>query len=218
MGDPVIDSLTQQTAARFFGRVSELRPLNFAQEEMLTIKSVLGSEDATILSGSGANKSSLAARIAEGYSIIHFATHGLVNSENPEFSTLLLSSNSALNQDGLLKSAEIAELQLKGETVFLSACETASGTQYRGEGVYSLARSFLAAGASDVVATLWNVDDRSTVEITSVFYETLHNQSSATDALAEAQRSMIKSPRRLYRHPYFWSPFVHIGGGVKAHR
>ena len=212
VGDPIIDSLTQQTAALYFGHFSELRPLNFAREEMLTIKSIFGSDDITTLSGSGADKQSLTSRVADDYSLIHFATHGLVNSENPEFSTLLLTANPALNQDGLLKAAEIAKLRLDGATVFLSACETASGTQYRGEGVYSLARSFLAAGAKEVIATLWNVDDRSTVDMTRAFYEVLHNQSSATNALAQAQRAMIQSPRRLYRHPYFWSPYVHIGG------
>lgn len=212
VGDPQISSALSQNVAVYFHGVKRLHSLNFARAEAQSIQSSLSGQHVSVALGLDARESLLKSRSLSPYGTLHFATHGLMNSANPEFSALMLTPENEVGQDGLLLAAEIAELHLSGQSIFLSACETAAGFQYRGEGVFSLARAFLAAGAGEVVATLWRVDDRSTVELTADYYKHIRSGETPSAALASAQRAMIKSSRRLYQHPYFWSPFVHVGG------
>jgi len=216
VGDPQVNSALSQNVAVYFDGVAELHSLNFARAEVQSIQSILTDRPISIALGFDANEFLLKSHGLSRYGTLHFATHGLMNSANPEFSALLLTPGNESGQDGLLLAEEIAKLSLSGQSIFLSACETAAGFQYRGEGVFSLARAFLAAGAGEVVATLWRVDDRSTVELTSDYYRYLRSGVTPSAALALAQRAMIKSSRRLYQHPYFWSPFVHVGGSRSA--
>jgi CHAT domain-containing protein len=71
-----------------------------------------------------------------------------------------------------------------------------------------MSRAFYYAGARNVVATLWNVDDLSTADLMKSFYQRLNAGSSPEDALREAKIQMLHGSRNLWRHPWFWSPFV----------
>ena len=95
------------------------------------------------------------------YRIVHFATHGLLNSEHPELSGLVLSlvDERGRLQDGFLQLQDIYNLNLPADLVVLSACETALGKEIRGEGLMGLTRGFMYAGAGRVIASLWKVDD-----------------------------------------------------------
>lgn len=102
----------------------------------------------------------------------------------------------------------------------LSACETALGSGYfsevpAGDDFVGLTQAFLLAGTSSVLATLWEVNDRSTSEFMTGFYRRLHGEESAV-ALAAAQRRMLVGATR-FRHPYYWAPFVLVGsnGDIK---
>lgn len=141
------------------------------------------------------------------YRILHFATHGLLNSEHPELSGLVLSlvDEQGKEQNGFLGLKDIYNLNLRAELVVLSACETGLGKEIQGEGLVGVARGFMYAGASSVVASLWKVDDLATAEFMKMFYKgILNDKLRPAAALRRAQLAMSK--RRT--SPYFWAGFV----------
>ena len=149
--------------------------------------------------------------------IIHIATHGLINERFPERSELALwypGGAPRPEADGMLDAREIDRLQLpRARLVVLSACETVIGREYNGEGMASLARAFLAAGAPLAVASLWKVDSAATMKFMTEFHarRTQPGMTSA-QALCQTQRAMLKSESPATRHPSAWAGFVSIGG------
>jgi len=118
------------------------------------------------------------------------------------------------HDDGLLEVHEILDLKLHASLVTLSACETALGSGYfsevpAGDDFVGLTRAFLSAGSQAVLASLWAVNDRSTLQLMVDFYRRLPKEGKAA-ALAKTQRAMRLSGGR-YSHPYFWAPFVLVG-------
>jgi CHAT domain-containing protein len=143
------------------------------------------------------------------YRILHFATHGLLNSQHPELSGIVLSlvDEQGHEQEGFLRMHEIYNLKLNAELVVLSACSTALGKDIKGEGLIGLTRGFMHAGTPRVLASLWNVRDEATAELMKRFYRNLlAGKSSPAAALREAQVSMWREPR--WAAPYFWAGFV----------
>ena len=119
------------------------------------------------------------------------------------------------DDDGRLETHEVLALTVRSRLVFLSGCETALGPAWstsfeRREDYVTLAQAFLFAGAQNVVATLWRIEDHSAAELADVFYRSLPRMSPV-EALAEAQRSLIRSGR--YRRPYYWAAYVVSGSG-----
>jgi CHAT domain-containing protein/tetratricopeptide (TPR) repeat protein len=143
------------------------------------------------------------------YRIVHFATHGLLNSERPELSGLVFSliDRERKPQDGYLRLHEIYNLQLNADLVVLSACETGLGKEIKGEGLIGLTRGFMYAGAPRVVASLWDVDDLATAELMKLFYQRmLKDGQPAGAALRAAQLELSRQKR--WASPYFWAGFV----------
>lgn len=141
------------------------------------------------------------------YRIVHFATHGLLNSGHPEMSGLVLSlvDEHGKEQNGFLSLEDIYKLNLRADLVVLSACETALGKEIQGEGLVGIARGFMYSGASSVMASLWKVDDLATAEFMKVFYkEMLHDKLRPAAALRRAQIAMSKR----WPSPFFWAGFV----------
>ncbi|HKP71983.1 MAG TPA: CHAT domain-containing protein, partial [Pyrinomonadaceae bacterium] len=144
------------------------------------------------------------------YRVLHFATHGLLDAERPQFTGLALSLVGETNADGFLRAAEVFNLKLGSPLVMLSACETGLGKERRGEGVIGLTRAFMYAGAPTVGVSLWSVADKSTAELMPDFYKRMFTgQASAPAALRAAQVSMITNKR--YSAPFYWAPFVLVG-------
>jgi CHAT domain-containing protein/Tfp pilus assembly protein PilF len=143
------------------------------------------------------------------YRIVHFATHGLLNSRRPELSGIVLSlvDEEGRSQDGFLRAHEIYNLKLNADLVVLSACSTALGKEIKGEGLAGLTRGFMYAGTPRVIASLWNVRDEATAELMKRFYRNmLIGKSSPAAALREAQVSMWREPR--WAAPYYWAGFA----------
>jgi CHAT domain-containing protein/tetratricopeptide (TPR) repeat protein len=143
------------------------------------------------------------------YRIIHIATHGLLNSRNPELSGLVFSlvDRQGKPQNGFLEAQDIYNLKLGADLVVLSACQTALGKEIRGEGLVGLTRAFMYAGAPRVVASLWKVPDQATTELMQKFYRGILQQGlQPAAALRAAQFSMWKEPRRSA--PYYWAGFT----------
>jgi CHAT domain-containing protein len=154
-------------------------------------------------------------RDAGDYRLLHLATHGYFNKFNPMLSGLELESDET--NDGQLELHEILGLRLDADLVTLSACQTALGSGHfsevpAGDDFVGLTRAFLYAGSTSVMATLWEVDDASTLELMKRFYGGLAQAAAGEDkaaALAAAQRALLSSAK--YSHPYFWAPFVLVG-------
>jgi CHAT domain-containing protein/tetratricopeptide (TPR) repeat protein len=143
------------------------------------------------------------------YRIVHFATHGLVNSTHPELSGLVLSlvNKKGEQQNGFLGLEDIYNMNLPADLVVLSACETGLGREIQGEGLVGLTRAFMYAGAPRVVASLWQVPDRATAELMKRFYTAmLVDHLTPAAALRQAQISLSKEKR--WSAPYYWAGFI----------
>ena len=171
-----------------------------------------GQRPAQVLVGSEATEDRFK-ELAPGRAILHLATFGELNSRNPLFSYVRLSPDGA--SDGRLEVHEVFGLRLAAELVVLSACETGLATGLRqdvppGDDWVGLVQAFLTAGAQNVVASLWSVDDRATARLMEEFYAGLRAGRSKSAALAEAQRELLRDS--THAHPFYWAAFVSTGG------
>ena len=142
------------------------------------------------------------------YRIVHFATHRILNNKHPELSGLVLSlvNKEGRAQDGFLKLQDIYNLTLPVDLVVLSGCQTGLGEQVNGEGLISLTRGFMYAGATRVVASLWSVSDMTTASLMAVFYKAMeHDGMRPAAALRTAQIQMWK--QKQWSAPYYWAAF-----------
>jgi CHAT domain-containing protein len=140
--------------------------------------------------------------------VLHVAAHAIADDRDPFASHILLLADSL--EDGLLHGMEIERLDLTGSLVVLSACETVEGPLFEGEGLLGLRRSFQAAGASQVLATLWPVGP-SAADLSRYFYDGIVMGLVPSEALREAQLRMRSDPATA--HPFHWAGFVLFGGG-----
>lgn len=183
--------------------------LKYAAVEARSI-SELYSPDALLLSGTAATESAFKAQ-AGSFEVLHLSTHGYFNKKNPLLSGLALEPDA--RNDGRLEVHEILGLPLQASLVTLSACATGLGSGYfnalpAGDEFVGLTRAFLLAGSRSVLSTLWEVDDRSTVEFMQGFYgrEKAAGAANPAQSLALIQRGLRRSPE--FSHPFYWAPFV----------
>jgi CHAT domain-containing protein len=150
--------------------------------------------------------------LAPAYQIIHFAGHSIVDLENPLHSLLLFAADAKDPEHGALTTADLlAERLPTTRLVVLASCASGSGRLSDTEGVESLARPFLAAGAPTVVASLWTVDDDLTARFMASFYGYLHGNGAAAEALRRAQLDFLGDSDELTRSPLAWAAFETIG-------
>lgn len=151
--------------------------------------------------------------------VVHVASHGAYEARSPMFSGIRLASATGHvdpDDDGRLETHEVLSLSVRSPLIFLSGCETALGPAWgtsfeRSDDYVTLAQAFLFAGAQNVVATLWRIDDRSAAELAGRFSRALASTPPA-EALATAQRELIRGG--TYRRPYYWAAYVVSGSGV----
>jgi CHAT domain-containing protein/tetratricopeptide (TPR) repeat protein len=179
------------------------------REESRAIRDAAGAMDVRLILDTDANRGLVLSGALDDYRILHFATHGVLDVEEPAISGLVLS---AVAEDGrprspFLLAQDIVSMSLKAELVVLSGCDTGFGRSVRGEGLISLSRAFFYAGAEQVISSLWPVPDRATAELMRVFYRRLLQEGdSPALALRNAQLSVMRNPR--WRNPYFWAAFT----------
>lgn len=187
---------------------TQLKALPQAVEEVKTIAEWW--PDSDIWLDSAANEGQFKA-VAGNYAILHLAMHGWLNTRTPILSSLVFSENGAVGEDNFLQADEISKLQLNADLVVLSACETGYGKFERGEGVLSLARSFMYAGVPSLVVSLWQVNDGSTAIIMKSFYQYLAQGMDKAAALRQAKLDYLDGATTIIAHPAFWSPFIQLG-------
>ena len=179
-------------------------PLVFSRDEAAQILDVVDSSQATLLYGPSASRAGFLAQAPGDYRILHFATHGELNTEHPELSRLVLSRRDS-EESQFLFAHEIDDLEFNADLVVLSACETALGHEVSGEGMIGLPQAFMVAGSSAVLVSLWKIDDRVTGELMGRFYENLLRERMPLPAALTEAQIHIRSQRPS---PFYWAGFV----------
>ena len=215
LGDPVFgrdDSRLGEearSAAPDLPRADGLRRLPESRREAEAILGLVPEGMKLALLGFDANRQKALSSLLHQYRYLHFGTHGIVDPRQPELSGLLLSrlDSQGRSQEGLLRFYEIYKMDLPVELVTLGSCRSAVGPRVRGEGLIGVTRSFLYAGASRVVGSLWDVDDKATAELTIRLYRgILREGKPPAVALQDAQVSMMQE--EAWSSPYYWAGFV----------
>lgn len=164
------------------------------------------------LTGPQATKPRVLAELTD-CDVAQFSTHCLVEEKTPELASLVLAQMNTTKDDELLRLNEFNKISLlRARLVILSACQSGLGQYYRGEGIVSLVRPFLARGVPTVIASLWPVDSQATAVLMIDFHKARKKTGfPIADALAlrAAQLQMMQSA--MLNHPYYWAPFVVIG-------
>ncbi len=166
-------------------------------------------QPAKIFLGPDATKSHVTSTDLAQFRFLHFATHGVLPTEGGiREPSLILSFDGTTPQSMLFSVSDILRLSVRADTVVLSACNTGSGPVSRAEGVMSLGRAFMTAGAQSVTVSLWQVSDNSTQMFMEEYYKNLLDGKPKPEALGLA-RSYLFS--KGFKNPFFWGPFVLIG-------
>lgn len=180
-------------------------------DEVAAIRSIYGN-NATVLTGAAASEKQFR-MLAQDYGIVHLATYGVLNQHNPLFSFVELAAGGS--EDGRLEVHEAFGLSLNARLLVLSACQTAlaSGAVSdvpAGDDWVGLVRAFLGAGAENVIATLWAVEDRTTARVMERLHKRLRAGDSEVVALSQAQRETLRNSATA--GPFYWAGFVLVGG------
>jgi len=201
---------------------SELKALGFGGANYLpgTLKEVDNLKnvvpDAVVYKDQQMKESDLKALNANGelskYKWVHLATHGFAMDDIPELSGIMMTQpiGGDGKEDMFLLSYEIAQLNLNADLAVLSACETALGRIYGGEGVNGLNSALLSAGANNTLLSLWPVNDAGTMIMMTVAYELMYKGNlDPEDAINETKRKMLAGEfGDQFKTPSMWAPFV----------
>lgn len=186
---------------------SELGYLPETEEE---VKMVNGLYAGDVRLGAEASESAFKV-LAPKRSLLHLATHGFVDHENPDFSRLYFSAEVDSLEDGMLHAHEIVNMNLSADLVTLSACNTGVGKVLHGEGVSSLGRAFAYANCPNQLISLWPANDKSTTQLMSLYYTNLKGGMGKSKALTEAKRQYLATTPDIYKHPHYWAGFIYYG-------
>ena len=207
-GNPLSDSSRDQNTLPL-DEPAQLERLPATAREAESIINLVDPDQSLLALGFDSSLQAVMNSNLEDYRIIHFATHGRIDSRYPALSELVFSQfdERGNRRDGSLHLHDIYNLQLKADLVAMSACDTALGRHIAGEGLTGLTQGFMFAGSRSVLASLWQVPDRATAELMTRFYQhLLDDKQKPAAALRNAQLELASTPR--WRSPYFWSGFV----------
>jgi len=187
-----------------------LRPLPGAQQEAQHIADMFGSHayiNAAASELQFKNK-------AKQYSVLHIATHGVLNDLDPMFSSLILKNEG--KEDGILHAFELYNMQLNADLAVLSACNSGMGKLAKGEGIFSIARGFSYAGIPNIIMSKWPVSDWSTELLMKEFYENLKKGIPIDEALQQAKIKYLNENRDNANllAPFYWGGFVLSGSST----
>jgi CHAT domain-containing protein len=214
IGNPRLSPLAV-TKAKATDRSISLGELPEAEREVKALGEIYGADRSKILTRTAAGEDITKAE-AGNYSVLHFATHGILDNDNPLYSRLLLASSND-NDDGYLEAREILKLNLRADLAVLSACQTGLGRVSDGEGLIGMSWALFIAGTSTTVTSQWKVDSAGTARLMIDFHRWLRgsgtqSRRSKAEALRQAAIKLMADAK--YRHPFFWSGFVVVGEGL----
>jgi CHAT domain-containing protein/Tfp pilus assembly protein PilF len=202
-------NIEHQSEEAFGALARKLPRLPFTRREADRILALAPADATFKATGFKASRSAALDPKLGSYRYLHFATHGLLDSERPGLSALalLMVDEGGSPQDGFLRVNDVYNLKLPVELVTLSGCQTGLGKAVKGEGLIGLTRGFMYSGAARVVVSLWNVNDQATSELMSRFYrKMLKGKQRPAAALRMAQIDLWRQGQ--WRAPYYWATFV----------
>ena len=184
-----------------------LSPLQFNQKEIAQLSEFASSD---LFFGEKAAKEVFLQKAGD-YQVLHLATHSKVDDQVGDFSFIAFSNDQdSLTSKNLLYLRELYDLSLQADLVVLSACETGLGKLRQGEGLISISRGFLYAGAKSTLTTLWSIQDHpATLSFMKTFYGKLKEGMTKDEALQAAKLKSLDDPTTA--HPFFWAGFVPVG-------
>jgi CHAT domain-containing protein len=194
--------------------VNGLPRLTGAAKEAAAIADIAGPDRVRLYEGFRATPGQVTGAVWQGFAVVHFATHTIVDFERPELSGIVLSTLDAKGQpqDGILWMNDIYRTAMPVSLVMVDGCRTANGKSIPSEGITGIAQAFLASGASGVIGSLWTVDDEASSALVPALYRgLLQKKMSAPAALRAAQLKLIAD--RVYKSPYDWAGFLFEGNG-----
>jgi CHAT domain-containing protein len=184
-----------------------LRPLPESRREAARIAALAPEGGVDVVTRFAATREWVETTDFAPFRALHIAAHAIVDDERPELSGIVLSliDEKGSPRNGFLRLHDIYNLNLPVDLVVLSACETGLGKEVKGEGLISLVRGFMYAGAPAVIASSWKVDDAATAELMTELYRGIFAGKTPAAALREAQIALSRIPR--FRAPYYWAAF-----------
>jgi tetratricopeptide (TPR) repeat protein len=192
------------------GAGTGIQRLPFTRQEAETIASLVPRDRRLEALDFAANRALALSTEMSNYRIVHFATHGVLNSKEPGLSAILLSMVDERGQprDGRLHLNEVYNMNLRADLAVLSGCRTGLGKDIKGEGLIGLTRGFMYAGAPRVVVSLWEINDEATAELMRRFYLAMLGREGLRPAAAlrAAQLQMLRDKR--WTSPYYWAAFL----------
>jgi CHAT domain-containing protein/Tfp pilus assembly protein PilF len=190
--------------------MSDLGPLPDAERQVRLIRGAYGPDRSTTYLGDDAKEDRFKAE-APRFSIIHLASHGVLDETSPFYSHIVLSPGSGgSSEDGLLEAWELLDMKLDAELVILSACETGRGRIAAGEGTIGTMWALFVAGSRATVVSQWKVEATSTTALMTELHRGLAaGEGTKAELLRRATRSVLEDPK--YAHPFYWAPFVLVG-------
>ncbi len=192
------------------GKADSASPLPEAERQVRLIAALYGAGRATVYLGAEAREDRFKAE-ASHYSVVHLASHGVLDPVSPLYSHVVLSPGAgASREDGLLEAWELLDMELHADVVVLSACETGRGRIARGEGVVGMMWAFFVAGARSLVVSQWNVEATSTTDLMTGLHRGLVSAPGrAAEGLRQASLALLRS--RRFAHPFYWAGFALVG-------
>jgi CHAT domain-containing protein len=193
------------------GGVRIFPPLPNVKTEVKSIVGLFVNQQNTVLMDQDAHETALKAALEQPFRIIHLASHSFANTEQPKFSGIACSSVPGLADDNILYAGELYNLRIQADLVVLSSCESGAGKLFNGtEGLLGLNRSFIYAGAANIVYSLWGANDQTSNDFMVSFYEEMlkDGQDYAT-ALRAAKLRMLDKPATA--SPGIWGGFLLLG-------
>lgn len=183
--------------------------LKYSEEEVRTIAAAL--DDAGVPTAGFFREDATKQKFLEtaaNYSIVHIATHGLIDEQSPALSGILFSpsGNRQATNDDILYAGETYTLRLNANLLVLGVCESGLGKYARGEGVMALTRAFACAGARNIAYSLWKVYDRHAADLMQRFYARILRGERYSSALRDAKLEMIADKSTAF--PLAWAGFV----------
>ncbi|MCB1647283.1 MAG: CHAT domain-containing protein, partial [Pseudomonadales bacterium] len=178
------------------------QPLLWAGREVAEIVRLFNTRKPLVFTNQQASIEALQA--LKNTDIIHIASHGYVSQQDQDLAGLVLYGDGGEPQ--FVGWRSFSALNLNSRLVFLNGCQTARGEAIQGNGVYGLARGFLESGAHNVLATRWNISDRSAFRLTQAFYQQLKSGQGISESLRQAQATLYSSPQ--FRDPYYWASYA----------
>lgn len=177
--------------------------LDYAAREIASIEQSLPAFRKVVVQGADADPEAYSLAGPGKFGLIHFVAHGVANPQEPLNSAVILSRHGT---DYKLLAKDVIATPLDADLVTISACRSAGARTYAGEGLVGFAWAFLEAGARNVIAGLWDVNDRSTADLVGNLYAGLGRGAAPGAALRAAKLGLIHSTG-AYRKPYYWGPF-----------